>query len=93
MGVRELVGIGEFPSITYSKKRKHYLKQNILAQTLHEDAYENHPGLKRFLKNSRLKFDAHPDFKKADLEKRSVLYLKLAETIWNPARLHEEAKS
>jgi hypothetical protein len=82
-----------YGDLPYSKKRKHYLKQNILAQTLHEDAYENHPGLKRFLKHSGLTFEPHPDFKKTDVEKRSVLYLKLAEKIWNPARLQEEAKA
>jgi hypothetical protein len=82
-----------YGDLAYSKKRKHYLKQNLLAQTLHEDAYHNHPGLKRFLNESGLKFEAHPDFKKTDLEKRSVLYLKLAELIWNPARLKEEANS
>ncbi len=82
-----------YGDLPYSKKRKHYLKQNLLAQTLHEDAYENHPGLKRFLKQTGLKFEAHPDFKKADVEKRSVLYLKLAERIWNSARLQLEASS
>ena len=28
---------------TYADKRKHYLKQNLLAQSLHEDASENDP--------------------------------------------------
>jgi hypothetical protein len=82
-----------YGDLPYSKKRKHYLKQNLLAQTLHEDAYENHPGLKRFLKGSGLQFEPCPDFKKADLEKRSVLYLKLAEQLWNPDRLLKEAKA
>lgn len=77
----------------YAKKRKQYLKQNLLAQTLHEDAYQNNPGLKRFLKETGLKFEPHTEFKKADLDKRSVLYLTLAEQIWNPTRLKEEAKA
>jgi hypothetical protein len=82
-----------YGDLPYSKKRKHYLKQNLLAQTLHEEAYQNHPGLKRFLKDTGLKFESHSDFKKADLDKRSSLYLKLAEHIWNPKRVIEEATS
>jgi hypothetical protein len=74
-----------------NSKLPHYLKQNLLAQTLHEDAYKNHPGLARFLKDSGLLFKPHPEFKKADLDERSQLYLKLAEQIWNPDRLMEEA--
>ena len=75
-----------YGDLPYSKKRKHYLKQNLLAQTLHEDAYQNNPGLNRFLKDSGLKFEAHAYFKKADLDRRSSLYLKLAERIWDPNR-------
>jgi uncharacterized protein with ParB-like and HNH nuclease domain len=82
-----------YGDLPYSKKRKHYLKQNLLAQTLHEDAYQNNPGLKRFLKDSGLNFEAHEDFKKADLDRRSTLYLKLAEQIWDPSRLAEAAES
>jgi hypothetical protein len=82
-----------YGDLPYAKKRKHYLKQNLLAQTLHEDAYQNNPGLKRFLRDSGLKFEPHPDFKKTDLDKRSTLYLKLAERIWDPGRLAEAAKS
>ncbi len=81
-----------YGDLPYGKKRKHYLKQNLLAQTLHEDAYQNNPGLKRFLKDSGLKFEPHGDFKKADLDKRSAFYLKLAERIWDPLRVQEAAR-
>lgn len=63
----------------------------MLAQTRHEEAYQNHPGLTRFLKESGLSFKSHPDFKKTDLDERSTLYFKLAEQIWNPDRLAEAA--
>ena len=81
-----------YGDLPYQKKRKHYLKQNLLAQTLHEDAYQNNPGLKRFLKETGLKFQPHEDFKKEELDQRSTLYLRLAELIWNPVRLREEAE-
>jgi hypothetical protein len=38
-----------------------------------------------------LAFKAHEHFKKQDLDERHTLYRKLAEQIWNPARLlHHE---
>jgi hypothetical protein len=80
-----------YGDLPYADKRRHCLKQNLLAQTLHEDAYQNHPGLARFLTNSGLPFKPHAGFKKMDLDERSRLYLKLAEQIWNPNRLMEEA--
>jgi len=79
---------GDMP---YAKKRKHYLKQNLLAQSLHEDAYEHDPGFRRFRENTGLAFQAHPDFKKADLDMRQNLYLKLAEHIWDPENLRRHA--
>lgn len=75
----------------YAKKRKHYLKQNLLAQSLHEDAYELDPGFRRFRESTGLAFQPHPDFKKADLDMRQNLYLKLAEHIWNPENLRRHA--
>ena len=82
-----------YGALPYDEKRRHYLKQNLLAQTLNEEAYQNHPGLRRFLDASGLPFIAHAEFKKADLDSRSDLYLSLAEQIWNPNRLIEAASS
>ena len=74
----------------YADKRKHYLKQNLLAQSLHEDAYENDPGFRRFREESGLAFQSHAEFKKADMDARMDLYRALAEQIWNPANLTRE---
>ncbi|MDM7985889.1 MAG: DUF262 domain-containing protein [Smithella sp.] len=82
-----------YGDLPYKKKREHYVKQNLLAQSLHEKAYEHNPGFLRFLKASKLKFHAHAEFKKTDLDERQILYQKLAEQIWNPSRLLEEAKA
>jgi len=78
---------GDMP---YKQKRGHYLKQNLLAQSLHEKAYERSPGFLRFVKKSGLPFQPYRDFKKADLDERQELYRKLAEVIWNPERLKQE---
>lgn len=82
-----------YGKLPYEEKRKHYLKHNLLAQSLHEDAYERDTGFKRFIKVSGLPFRPHPEFKKADLDARQELYLRLAEQIWSPDRLEKEAAS
>jgi len=76
-----------YGDMTYAEKLPHYLKQNLLAQSLHEQCYQRNPGLAQFMQRSGLPFKAHGEFKKADLEERSVLYRQLAELIWNPEDL------
>ena len=77
----------------YVKKREHYLKQNLLAQSLHEKAYDSDPGFRRFQEDSGLPFQPHAEFKMADLDARQALYQKLAEQIWNPKNLLREAEA
>ncbi|MDB4794679.1 DUF262 domain-containing HNH endonuclease family protein [bacterium] len=75
----------------YNVKSEHYFGQNLLAQSLHDKAYKHDPGFRRFLEESNLLFKPHTDFKKADLDARQDLYLKLANQIWNPDNLLKEA--
>ena len=82
-----------YGDLPYAEKREHYLKQNLLASSLHEKAYERNPGFLRFIEESGLPFRAHEEFKKADLDARQDLYQKLAERIWGPDRLMQEATS
>jgi hypothetical protein len=82
-----------YGDLPYAEKREHYAGQNLLARSLHERAYDHNPGFKRFIEASGLPFRAHAEFRKADLDARQVLYQRLAERIWNPARLAEEAAS
>jgi len=77
----------------YQEKREHYLGQNLLARSLHEQAYDHNPGFKRLVAESGLPFRAHAEFKKADLDSRQELYRRLAERIWNPERLQREAEA
>ena len=72
---------------TYAKKQPEYLKQNLLARSLHSDCYSHHPGFQKWRKGSGLDFKAHPQFLTADMEERGLLYLRLAEYIWNPQQL------
>jgi hypothetical protein len=82
-----------YGDLPYAEKREHYLGQNLLARSLHEQAYDHNPGFRRFIEESGLPFRAHQAFRKADLDARQALYQRLAETIWNPDRLAQEAAS
>ena len=82
-----------YSDLPYAEKREHYPKQNLLASSLHEKAYERNPGFLRFIEESGLPFRPHAEFKKADLDARQDLYQKLAERIWGPDRLMREATS
>lgn len=76
-----------FSNLPYEEKLERYLEENLLAQSLHERAYERNPGFQDFIQRSRLSFHPCPNFKKADLDNRQKLYQQLAERIWNPERL------
>lgn len=80
-----------YGALPYSEKYPLYFSQNILAQSLHENAYNHDPGFECFRKSTGLAFQSHTDFKKADLDMRQNLYLKLAEHIWSPENLRRHA--
>lgn len=82
-----------YGDLPYADKRGHYLGQNLLARSLHKQAYDHNPGFRRFIEESGLPFTAHARFRKADLDARQDLYRRLAERIWNPERLAQEAVS
>src|SRR5437667_5467690 len=79
-----------FGDLPYEKKAKHYDGQNLLARSLNDNAYDRNPGFVRYIKTSGLPFHAHREFKKADLDARQELYIKLAEEIWSSDRLERE---
>ena len=42
-----------YGDLPYKDKREHYLKQNLLAQSLHENGYVRNPGFRRFVTGCR----------------------------------------
>lgn len=82
-----------YGDLTYADKLPHYLTQNLLARSLHQQCYAHHPGFAQFVQRSGLPFKAHDEFRKVDLEERSVLYRQLAEQIWNPDDLLKEGQA
>ena len=81
-----------YGDLTYPKKRKHYVSQNLLAWSLHEQCYERNPGFLAYLKQEGLPFRAFDEFHKADLDERHALYRQLADRVWDPQRLSGEAR-
>ena len=82
-----------FGDLPYAQKRGHYLSQNPLARSLHEQAYDLNPDFRRFIEESGLPFGAHAGFKRVELDARQQLYRQLAERIWDPERVTQEAAS
>ena len=71
---------------------KHYNGQNLLARSLHTDAYEHNPGFAKFIQRTGLEFRPHAEFKRADLDERHELYRQIALRVWDPEELLREAE-
>jgi uncharacterized protein with ParB-like and HNH nuclease domain len=67
----------------YEGKLPHYLKQNLLAQSLHADCYVKNPNFTKWLKQEGFEFKAYKTFKRKDIETRTELYKQLAKRIWS----------
>ncbi|NEZ61776.1 DUF262 domain-containing protein [Leptolyngbyaceae cyanobacterium CCMR0082] len=79
----------------YDYKVDHYVKENLLARSLHTMCYQNNPGFKQMVQRTGLPFRAFYKaddgeksiFAKDDLEKRFQLYRQIAERLWSVERL------
>ena len=68
-----------FSAAPYEEKLPHYLKENLLAQSLHPACYEKNPNFRHYVEYSGLPFRAHEQYKVADLNTRQAI----AEEIWS----------
>ncbi|MDO6384688.1 DUF262 domain-containing protein [Uliginosibacterium sp. 31-12] len=71
-----------YGAMAYADKVKHYLKENLLAKSLHPQAYENNPNFLNMIESLELKFKAHAMFQKADIDARQQLIQQICERIW-----------
>jgi uncharacterized protein with ParB-like and HNH nuclease domain len=71
-----------YGSKPFHEKLEHYIKENLLAQSLCELTYRNNPNFFGMKDKYQLPFEFHTEFKKADIIKRQKLYQKICETIW-----------
>ena len=67
----------------YTVKLPHYLKQNLLAQSLHKDCYIKNPNFIKWYKDNKLSFKPHDKYEKKDIEEREILYKEIANQIWS----------
>lgn len=79
-----------YGDLPYGEKRQHYVSQNLLARSLHEQCYERHPGFLAYIRQQGLPFEALPQFRKAEMESRQQLYRQLADRVWDPLQLARE---
>jgi len=71
-----------FSSKPFSQKLQHYVKENLIAQSLCELTYLNNPNFLSMKNTLKLPFVPHNDFKKMDIEQRQELYKAICERIW-----------
>ena len=67
---------------SYSEKIEHYIKENLLVQSLCALTYQSNPNFFGMKDKYALPFEPHNEFNKADIIKRQKLYQKICETIW-----------
>lgn len=72
-----------FSSEHYSVKREHYIKENSLAQSLHEKFYEKNPNFTMSGIAQKFNFKPYLEFKKSDIQDRTETYKLLCESIWD----------
>ncbi|MBF2735771.1 MAG: DUF262 domain-containing protein [Betaproteobacteria bacterium AqS2] len=72
---------------TYEFKVDHYIKENLLAKSLHPDCYVRNPRFLAAIKKHGLEPGPHKRFTKSDLMARGDFYCQMASIIWNPSRI------
>ena len=73
----------------YEDKRDAYAAHgaNLLARSLHPQAYRNNPAFAAFLARTGLPFRPYDHFGPEQQQERQTLYIRIAEWVWNPSRL------
>lgn len=66
----------------YNTKLSHYIKENLLVQSLCPLTYQNNPNFLSMKSKLNLPFKSHEEFRKADILDRQKLYQAICESIW-----------
>lgn len=67
----------------YHEKLNHYIKENVLVQSLCPLTYQNNPNFLSMKSKLALPFKAHEEFRKEDILDRQKLYQTICESIWS----------
>lgn len=76
-----------YQDMAYIDKRKYYLQNNIIAQSFHEDCYQNNPKFLNFYKSRGYAFRYYLNFGKNEILERQSLYQAMALDIWSEDNL------
>lgn len=71
-----------YGAMPYAEKLEHYLKENLLAKSLHPTTYLKNPNFIAMYKRLEIPFVPHPSFVKADVTVRQALIQRVCEVIW-----------
>lgn len=74
----------------YNEKLSHYIKENLLVQSLCPLTYQNNPNFLSMMSKYSLPFKSHEVFKKGDISDRQRLYQAICESIWGPEIYNNE---
>lgn len=72
-----------YNDLEYKEKMPHYIKENLLAQSLCNQAYDHNPSFVSFIKTMNLQFVPYEEFKKDNIHSRCELYAQIANKIWD----------
>ncbi len=78
--------------MSYPDKLVRYASENVLAQSLTDSFYLNSPVVKSYIADSGMPMCSEPSFTYEAWERRTKLYLWVAQAIWNIKNLEELAK-
>lgn len=67
---------------SYDEKLNHYIKENLLVQSLCPLTYQNNPNFLSMKNKLALPFKFHEEFRSADISDRQKLYQAICESIW-----------
>lgn len=76
-----------YQDMAYVDKRKYYLQNNIIAQSFHEDCYQNNPKFLDFCKSRGYAFKPYSNYGKNEISERQRLYQAMALDIWSEDNL------
>lgn len=82
-----------FGACQYEEKLPHYIKENLLAQSLNSVCYDRNPNFITYIHESGLPFIAHNQYKREDLYMRQNLYKLISEEIWSLDFFNVESSS
>jgi uncharacterized protein with ParB-like and HNH nuclease domain len=83
--------LGDLP---YEEKRNTYVAQGqtILTRSLHPLTYEHNPSFQAFLDRTGLPFRPIDHFDRDAQQQRQELYVRIAESVWNPSKLDPDGE-